>query len=141
MRDQTAASSNDHVNMFLHKQAIGVVEVSEIRHHQCDPSEAIISSMRNGPSCLKLCAISSAQESMLVACAASTPKPLASFTQSSGGLPKSSMLSAVVPGVAPTFLYSPSKMLYVRLFKRIVVQGRCSWACVHNACSEYIAEP
>ena len=51
------------------------------------------------------------------------------------------MLMAVGPGVAPTFLYSPIRMLYLLLFRMMVVTGNCSRACVHNDCSEYMADP
>ena len=72
---------------------------------------------------------------------ASTPIPPAIATQSRLGLSRSKISCVVGPGIAPTFLSSPRRIAYERLLNMTVVTLRFSRACVHNACTVYIALP
>ena len=58
---------------------------------------------------------------MLVACAASTPNPLASLT-SQGWIPRSSMSKAVVPGISLTFRYSQQDVVFA-----VIQQNSGAW--------------
>src|SRR5579863_9465773 len=62
----------------------------------------IASSIRNGPLRALAWANRSPKRSQVSARAASTPIPWASLVQSRSGLPRSSISSAVRPGLAPT---------------------------------------
>src|SRR5665213_2936770 len=75
---------------------------------------------------------------MLVTLAPGTPIAFASPTQSRFGLPRSSMSSALRPGLpAPTLASSPFKIWYVRFANSKVVTSSPSRACVHSACRVY----
>ena len=71
-----------------------------------------------------------------------TPSDDARPTKSTGGSTMSMATNRPVSTVAPFMARRLFfRMRYWRLFTTAKITGSCSWAAVHRACGEYMADP